>query len=265
MHRITVLILGDMDMNRQSSPVGVKNSQLASVVAAFGLFAAAAQGSVIFTWSGPSSASNSVSFEADLTFSGNTLTLVLMNNSPTNSLAPNDLLGSFYFDIVGTGNTRPTLTYLSAVGDVYTGDKNNPDPLLQASADLTNLSNSYGWMFKAMNVATNPPYAFGVGCVGNNNLTPNNFPALDGIDGSIYRTDIISNNLDGNKLVKNTATFTFSGVSGFAEADLAQTVLFGMGTQPDSTHIGTIIPEPSSFALAVAGIALLGWVNRRRR
>jgi hypothetical protein len=247
---------------------GVGRFRLASLIGAFGLIAAAAHASVIFTYSGTSSIGTPVSFEADLTISGNTLTVQLFNNSPTNSLGPNDVLGSFYFDIVGAGNTRPTLTYSTAVGDVYFGSKNNPDTLQTANANLKALiANDDTWQFKKMNVALSPFLGFGIGTVGNNNLSPNNFNGniVDGFDYSIYRDDVITQNLNATRLVKNTATFTFTGVSGFTEADIAHTVAFGLGTTPDSLKTGTIIiPEPSSVTLAVAGLALLGIVSRRR-
>lgn len=95
-----------------------------------------ALGTVILTESGTSSAGVPVSFEADLTIAGNTLTLALINTSPVSSLNPADTLGSFYFDIVNGSNVRPTLTYASASGDVYLGDKDNPDSLQTAGANL---------------------------------------------------------------------------------------------------------------------------------
>ena len=239
--------------------------RLGLVVTLVGLLSTTASGTVVYNFSGTSTIGTPVAFQADLTISGNTLTVQLFNNSPTNSLGPNDTLGSIYFDIVNNSNVRPTLTYSSAVGDVYTGDKDNPDPLFQAGANLKAVSaGDNTWQYKAMNVSTNPPYAFGIGTVGNNNLTPNNFMGniVDGFDYSIYRDDIVTQNLNGTKLVKNTATFVFTGVSGFTEADLAPTVLFGLGTAPDSTHVG-MIPEPSTTALV--GLGLLGLLALRRR
>lgn len=230
-----------------------------------GFLVAPAYGTVIFTSSGLSSANVPVTFEAKLTISGNTLTVQLTNNSPVDSLNPNDLLGSFYFDILDNTNTRPTLTYTSAVGDVYLADKNNPDTLQTANANLQAFSaGDNTWQYKAMNAAQNPFLGFGIGTVGNSNVSPNNFMGnvVDGIDYSIYRGEITTNNLDGKLLVKGTATFTFTGVSGFSEADIGDSYAFGLGTAPDSF----LAPEPSTLALAVLGLlGVLFYLRRRER
>src|ERR1043166_4245426 len=144
-------------------------------LAAFVFGAPAARATVTFTYSGTSSLGTPVAFEADLTLASGKLTVQLFNNSPTNSLGPNDALGSFYFDIVGAGNTRPTLTYSSAVGDVYLGDRNNPDTLQTHNANLMAVnSGDDTWQFKTMTPTSSPFLGFGIGTVGNNGLGPNN-------------------------------------------------------------------------------------------
>ena len=57
---------------------------------------------------------------------------------------------------------------------------------------------------------------------------------VDGLDYSIYRGEITTSNLDGKLLRRSTATFTFTGVSGFSEADILGTTAFGLGTAPES-------------------------------
>ena len=47
--------------------------------------------------------------------------------------------------------------------------------------------------------------------------------------------------------MKNTATFTFTGVSGFIEANIVDSVVFGLGTPPDSSFTVSV-PEPGAFA-----------------
>ena len=207
-----------------------------------------------------------MAFEASLTILGDTLTVQLTNTSPVPTLNPNDTLASFYWDILN-GASRPTLTYVSATGDVYLADKTNPDPLQTAGANLKAVSNGdFTWQYKdfSATVGSPPGLAFGLGTVGNNTLAPNSFNGniVDAIDYAIYKGDITTQNLDGKLLVKETATFVFSGVTGFSEGDIVSRVEFGLGTAPDSTLPGrppAIVPLPAAVWLLGAG--LLGYLG----
>lgn len=194
---------------------------------------------------------------------GDNLTIQLCNTSSQASLNPNDLLASFYFDIVGPGNTRPTLNYVSSNGDVWLADRDNPDTLVGPNANLRALvAGDHTWQFKTMNASVTPFAGFGIGTVGNNNLTPNNFNGniTGGINYSIYAGDITTSNLNGQLLVKDCATFVFSGLTGFNESHISPIVHFGLGTAPDS--LLTTIPAPgAAMLLGLGGLA----AARRRR
>jgi hypothetical protein len=253
--------------------VTVRAKSASWVLALFALtcFPARSNATVTFTFEGTTPDTLvDFSFQADLTISGNNLTVVLTNNSmglipPSPTLNPNDLLTSFYFEIIDGANNRPTLTYVSASGDVYLGDKNNPDPLSAAGANLKAVNpGDDTWQFKqglTMQFG-NDVLTFGIGTAGNNSLSPNGFNGniVDGLDYGIYAGDITTSNLDGQLLVKGPATFNFTGVSGFTEADIADEALFGLGTQPDST---AFVPEPGTFLLACMGLAGLSLSRRR--
>ena len=116
-------------------------------------------------------------------------------------------------------------------------------------------------MFRSMDETADPFLGFGIGTVGNNNLSPNNFQGniVDGIDYSIYAGEITTQNLDGQLLVKDTATFTFTGLTDFEEGDIGSAFAFGLGTKPDSL----LVPEPSIVLLLSIGV--LGVVCRRRK
>ncbi len=219
------------------------------------LIAVPARATMIHEISGLSSVGHPVSLRAELTITGDTLTVKLINCSETPSQAPNDLLTSYYFDIIGTNNSRPTLTYVSALGDVYLTDKSNADSE-QASHNVKAVNpGDDSWQFLTMDDAWPPGLGFGIGTAGNNNLTPNNFNGnvVDGMDYGIYVGDVSTQSLANRMLVKNSVTFTFSGLTGFTEADIKPGFMFGLGTAPDS-----IVPEPTPLVLlSLASVILL--------
>jgi hypothetical protein len=217
-----------------------------------GLIALPSYGTIIQTGSAISSVGTQVNFRAELTIAGDTLTITLFNQSPQSSTAPNDTLSSYYFDIIKNGS-RPALSYFSASGDVYLANKNSPDALQTANANLKAVNpGDRTWQFKSFNAVSTPYAGFGIGTVGNNNLSPNNFNGniVDGLDYSIYTGDIAVQNLDGKLLVKNQATFVFKGLTGFTEQDISPSYTFGMGTAPDSL---IFVPEPATLAILCFG------------
>ncbi len=227
--------------------------------------ATACQATIIHQVSGLSSSNVAVDFEAQLSIVGDTLIVKLINQSTVHTQNPSDALSSFYFDIVNGSNVRPTLTYASATGDVYLGDKDGLDALVAASANLIAVNaNDDTWQFKTMNPADTPFLGFGIGTVGNSSISPNNFNGniVGGLSYSIYTGDVTTNNLNGAPLVKDMATFTFTGLTGFTEADIAGDVAFGLGTAPDSF---LTTPEPSGMLLATLGMLSLSSGMARRR
>ena len=210
-------------------------------------------------------------FTADMTIAGDFLTIVLTNDSMNHvngaspSLNPNDLLSSFYFSILGS----PTLSYTGAFGNVCLPDQGAADDcsVVDKEADLRAfIAGDDTWQFKdslALSFGSET-LTYGIGTAGNNSLSPNGFNGnvVDGIDYSIYAGDITTQNLDGKLLVLGDITFTFSGLTGFSEDDIGDEVLFGLGTQPDST---AFVPEPGTGLLLGMGVALLGWSRRRAR
>lgn len=236
-----------------------------------------ASAGIVFPVSGTSAAGNPVSFSATLAISGSTLTVQLDNTSPVNSTDAADVLTSVYFDIL-SGTSRPTLNYTGASGFLFLARSGttdlpyyySPQTYTQISGSASNIravnNGDASWQFKTMDATAAPQLGFGIGTVGNSGFGPNNgfTPQIVGPPGNtminfaIYRGgDIDPNGVLNNKyLVKNTATFTFTGVSGYTEANIVDTVVFGLGTNPDST-LTVSLPEPSTYCLSALAAAAL--------
>jgi len=232
----------------------MRNLQLTILMLLFSV--PAANATISLAASGTSQKGVDIAFRAELTISGDELTVVLINESPVDTLNPDDTLGSFYFDIVNGADERPLLNYFSAVGDVYAASKTGPDALVQASAGLMATSPGDGtWQFVTADEMLSPYLAFGLGTVGNSGLAPNNFSGnlVGGVNYAIYAGEITTQNLNGKLLVKEMATFTFTGLIGFTEADISPQFAFGLGTAPDSL----LTPEPVTMVLLGLGGLLL--------
>lgn len=221
-----------------------------------------AHATVIFLALGTSAEDVAVAFEARLTISGDDLTVILTNKSPVDSQSPADVLGSFYFDILKSSGVRPTLTYFSATGNTYKGVKNGADALVKAGEDLRAfVKNDDSWQFKSFNAASNPFLGFGIGTVGNSAMSPNSFNGniVGNANFMIYKGEITTQPLvNPSCLVKDTATFVFTGLTGFTEGDIVNRFAFGLGTAPDSL----LVPEPATICLL--GLGGLAMVRRRK-
>jgi len=275
-----------------------------TAVAAVGsLLAAPAFGSVILSGTGLSASVPAVPLaaQAEFTLSGTTLSIVLSNISPNDSTSTDQMLSSFYFDIVKDGN-RPNLTYASAEGFVWKLISNAPDepfnytppavaggPGTYVLADgnpvthvpsnlLADKANDRTWQFRDMNPAAAPFLGFGIGTVGNslfggealNGFTPEIVAGTGGgpiaIAFSIYKNgDIqpVGAPVQNQFLVQNSATFTFTSpdLANYSLADISPEAAFGFGTGPDTV---IVVPEPAALPWAVTGLGL-AWLARRRR
>ena len=268
-------------------------------VLALCLAPATSEATVTFEWEGQSNKGVNVLVSAGLTFSGNNLTIVLTNDSQNHSEGgadsanPDDLLTSFYFDIFD-GNSRPTLTYTGASGDLWTlinggldTDETNKDLRAFNDGDGSyQFKDTFSTGINGGNCMTMPGQGcwtdkdgvpeplligngelhFGLGTAGNKQNLPNhdgfNGTVVDGMDYGIFSgDDIEAASLNNLLAVKDSITFTFTGVSGFDEADIADEALFGFGTRPDSMGY---VPEPSTGLLLAAGLLGLAWRGRRK-
>jgi hypothetical protein len=229
---------------------------LAAII--IGSLSQSANATIVFTAAGESTKGVEISFKAKLNIFEDTLTLVLTNDSPVDSTSPEDLLTSFYFDIMDENGIRPTLSYSSAIGSLYKTDKKKV--LLEEDANLKASKKDGGWEFKEYNVASDPFMNFGIGTDGNKKKGPKNAKA----NYAIYTGDISIRSLANlGAMVKDHATFTFTGFTGFTNADIKSSAAFGYGTATDSFLLSDsfVNPEPASICLLAVG----GFMLRRKR
>lgn len=208
----------------------------------------------------------------------------LSNVSSQPTLDPSGALTSFYFDIAGA----PTLTYLSATGNVYLTHKDTADELQSFTTFKANSPDggttgdgrtNYalppkpaqpdGWQFKTM-----VSYDYGIGTAGNSTLAPlgDNFHGadVDDLDFAIITDDdVTTQNLADKYLVREMATFTFGLPTGssYSNADIGPIVAFGFGTAPDN-FVHTPLPGAvllGFMGLSVAGLKLRKYAQDRRQ
>ena len=216
---------------------------------------------------------NSATATFNLFVSGTTTDLVITLTN-TAKYDPNDapdILTGVFFTLAGD----PTLTKMSAV--LNTGSTGVED-----GTNLTILGGVVGgsWAYAAglsgaPHGANEGISGAGLGLFGPGNLFPGamlpgdkNPPsgvggglttAID--DGSKYNGGV-----SGRPLIQDSVVFTLDGVpANFLLSDISN-VSFQYGTDTtEPNYVGVLIPEPSTAALTMAGIALLGLLNRKRR
>jgi hypothetical protein len=275
--------------------IGSYSKSLAAAVAAAacaagclalpGCLASPAQGAIIVEAAGTSAAGNPVAFRATLAIAGDELSIDLENVSPVVTREPADVLSSFYFDVV-RGGSRPPLAYASAAGQVVEVRSRAPDlpvlytPPVKAGGKGTVVSGlglsdlaatkrgDFTWQFRQLDPTYDPLAGFGLGTVGNSDLSPSDFDPriVDQNDFAIIRGDDLEpkGNLPGRLLVQERARFMFSGAKGWSESDITPRFTFGLGTTPDSTIV--VVGEPVSGAAAgLVAPGLAGWLAARRR
>ena len=242
-----------------------------------------ADAEVVISASGTSAAGRPIAVQATLSIVGDLLTIDLVNDSTVDSRDAPDVLSSFYFDVV-RGNPRPTLAYATASGQVYqvkAGSGNDvalvyhPQTFTPGagSSDLRAFNpGDASWQFRAMQPSAAPFFGFGLGTVANAQFQPNGFTeaivgpsgnsfinfAIDRGDADISPVGVLAN----KDLVRNRATFTFTGATGFSNADISPDGAFGFGTTPDSILLA---PEPTGMSLGAMALVLVGgrWYRRR--
>ena len=254
--------------------IGVFKSLTALALAMWGFTATSTQASVTYTGSflgNDSGETNSASAEFGLSISGSTTNLVVtLSNLAT--YQPNDLpdiLTAVFFTLAG----NPTLTKISGVLNAGSVGVENGTNLTIAGGVIGG-----SWTYKSGLSGAPGGATQGISSAGFGLFSPGNvFPGVtmpddpvvpDGGGGGLTTTvdGGVSDGLNGRPFIQYSAIFTLGAVPGsFSLADISG-VNFQYGTALDEGNTsGTVIPEPSSIALAAVGLSLLGLLSRKRR
>ena len=239
------------------APIPHRRSLVASGVAAAGLalaVAAMADASVVFTGTGTNpEVGGPASGSASFSISGSTLTVVLTNTTSPRTTAQGNALTGFTFDLTG-GSASLSLTNLALTsGSVIWTSKfasNTSDPLNGSWTTALGASplGQYGASTSGFGGA------FNGGSISLGNSGPNyGIVAAGTFDG----TNV---SFGGSQFpfIQNSLTFTFTGIGGFSESQIANVKLC-FGT--DGTGVVTTVPGPAGIAL----LGLAGLTGRRRR
>jgi len=216
-------------------------------------------------WASPSRAitftgsSGTLAASADFELSGSTLTVTLTNTSTNTALDPTDVLTAVAF------NTTKALTPVSA---------SLPTGTTVWYGSITNTGDGWGYGSglsdaHGENSAISATGAF-------NGLGHSNFSgASNALDGLAYGilpagyTGVGANTgIKGHgPLIQNSVVFTLTAAAGFSLSELGSSVVFQYGTATTDTCFGgSVVPEPSSLAIAgLGGLGLFGYGLRRRR
>jgi hypothetical protein len=200
----------------------------------------ASGGTISFSFSGTSTASNPISGKADFTLSAGSATIKLTNTT-VKTFAADELLTGLDFTL---GGLTPTLSSKTGIERTVVGsgaftDTGSAQNLTWSLISLGGGSFQLNFNPDATDAIIGPP-------------TGGNY---SGANGSV------KGNTGHNPFAAQTATFVLN-VPGLTDnTSLVKVTAFRYNTGVDKAD-GTIVPEPSTWLLMLTGIALVAWRRR---
>jgi hypothetical protein len=238
----------------------IMKTKILAIVAilAMALMAAPASATIFSAVSGDLAAS------ANMTVSGDILTVVLTNTSAADVEDPADVLTAVFFSLPSNILT-PSSALLTAGSTVFYDADGQP-----AGGVVGGEWEYLAGLVGAPNGATNGIGSAGFGLFGSPNFPGANLAdpvALDGVQYGILSAGDNTNTGNGGitgsgGLIKNSVTFQLTGATGL-DTSLITDVSFQYGTALDEPNI--VVPLPPSVLLMGSGLLGLGLVGWRRR
>jgi hypothetical protein len=220
--------------------------------------------------------SGNLSAQASFLVSGSQLSVILTNTSLSDVLVPTDVLTAVFFNVSGTPlNLTQSSAVLTSGSSVEFGTTDSDGVVggewgYRGNIGASEFTSNGATFARSYGISSTGLGLYGPG----NRFAGNNLQGPTSLDGLQYGITSAGDNLaTGNKpvtgdyaLIKNSVTFTFTGLpSGFKESSIKD-VEFLYGTALNEPHFGPpAVPGPATIIPFGTGLLWMLLQRRKRR